>query len=187
MSRGKLTGIGSTVVAVITALAVWWLNDGPGASEEPPPVPETSATAEAEPAPTLTPTPSPTEAEPTASDAPSPSYSPTTSPTTQAPDDMPATDPDSGLPYVALGDLPPEAAQTVDLIDAGGPFPYDKDGSTFGNYEGLLPDRPDGYYSEYTVETPGSDDRGARRIVAGSEGELYWTEDHYESFERIWR
>jgi len=185
MSRGKLTGIGSTVVAVITALAVWWLNDGPGASEEPPPAPETSATAEAEPTPTSTPTPTPTE-DPTGatgSDTPSPSYSQTT----QAPDDMPATDPDSGLPYVALGDLPPEAAQTVDLIDSGGPFPYDKDGSTFGNYEGLLPDRPDGYYSEYTVETPGSDDRGARRIVAGSEGELYWTEDHYESFERIWR
>jgi ribonuclease T1 len=167
MSRAKLTGIGSTVVAVITALAVWWLNDGPGASDEPPPASETSATAEAEPTPTPTPTPTPSP--------------------TQAPDDMPATDPDSGLPYVALGDLPPEAAQTVDLIDAGGPFPYDKDGSTFGNYEGLLPDRPDGYYSEYTVETPGSDDRGARRIVAGSEGELYWTEDHYESFERIWR
>lgn len=167
MSRAKLTGIGSTVVAVITALAVWWLNGGPGASDEPPPASETSATAEAEPTPTPTPTPTPSP--------------------TQAPDDMPATDPDSGLSYVALGDLPPEAAQTVDLIDAGGPFPYEKDGSTFGNYEGLLPDRPDGYYSEYTVETPGSDDRGARRIVAGSQGELYWTEDHYESFERIWR
>lgn len=186
MSRGKLTGIGSTVVAVITALAVWWLNDGPGASEEPPPAPETSATAEAEPTPTPTPTPS-TGEEPTASSIPSESPSPSYTETTQAPDDMPATDPDSGLPYVALDDLPPEAAQTVDLIDAGGPFPYDKDGSTFGNYEGLLPDRHDGYYSEYTVETPGSDDRGARRIVAGSEGELYWTEDHYESFERIWR
>ncbi|KAA1429463.1 ribonuclease N1 [Nocardioides antri] len=108
---------------------------------------------------------------------PAPSYS------TSAPE----IDETSGLPYVALEDLPPEAADTVALIDAGGPFPYEKDGSTFGNYEGLLPDHEDGYYREYTVETPGSPDRGARRIVGGAEGELYWTEDHYESFEVIWR
>ena len=93
----------------------------------------------------------------------------------------------SGLPYVALDDLPPEAADVVALIDQGGPFPYNQDGSTFGNFEGLLPDREDGYYREYTVETPGSEDRGARRIVGGAEGELYWTEDHYESFEVIRR
>jgi ribonuclease T1 len=97
-------------------------------------------------------------------------------------------DPDSGLPYVDLADLPVEAADTVDLIDAGGPFPYPaKDGSTFGNFEGRLPDEPRGYYAEYTVPTPGEDDRGARRIVAGEEDELYWTEDHYASFERIRR
>lgn len=96
---------------------------------------------------------------------------------------LPKVDPTSGLPYVALADLPPEAAETVALIDAGGPFPYEKDGATFGNREGLLPDRPNGYYREYTVETPGSPDRGARRIVAGEDGELYWTDDHYDSFE----
>ena len=94
----------------------------------------------------------------------------------------PATD---GLPVVALSDLPPEAQDTVDLIDAGGPYPYDEDDGVFGNFEGLLPARPSGYYREYTVETPGSGDRGARRIVAGSSGELYWTGDHYQSFERI--
>ncbi|TIC88921.1 ribonuclease [Nocardioides sp. GY 10113] len=94
-----------------------------------------------------------------------------------------AVDPESGLPVVALADLPPEAAETLALIDAGGPFPYpDSDGSRFGNYEGILPERDDGYYAEYTVETPGSPDRGARRIVAGDGGELYWTEDHYASF-----
>jgi len=93
-----------------------------------------------------------------------------------------------GIAYVDLADLPPEAAETVALIDAGGPFPYPgKDGSAFGNFEGLLPDRPRGYYREYTVETPGLDHRGARRIVAGDGGELYWTEDHYASFERIRR
>lgn len=97
------------------------------------------------------------------------------------------TDPESGLPLVALADLPPEAAETVELIDAGGPYPYDEDDGVFGNFEELLPDRERGYYREYTVETPGLDHRGARRIVAGSAGELYWTSDHYQSFERITR
>jgi ribonuclease T1 len=99
----------------------------------------------------------------------------------------PGTDEASGLSVVQLDDLPPEAAGTVELIDAGGPFPEDEDGGTFGNREELLPDRPQGYYTEYTVPTPGSDDRGARRIVAGQDGELYWTGDHYASFERIVR
>jgi ribonuclease T1 len=89
------------------------------------------------------------------------------------------------LPRVALTELPPEAAQTVALVDAGGPFPYDRDGIVFENREGLLPDEPSGYYHEYTVPTPGASDRGARRIIVGSNGELYWTDDHYRSFERI--
>lgn len=93
----------------------------------------------------------------------------------------------SGLSIVVLDDLPPEAAETVELIDDGGPFPYDQDGAVFQNREGLLPDEPRGYYHEYTVATPGSPDRGARRIVAGEGGELYWTADHYGSFERMER
>ena len=106
----------------------------------------------------------------------------TSAPRTSAPADS------SGLPTVDLADLPPEAAETVALIDAGGPFPYPgKDGSTFGNFERLLPARARGYYAEYTVPTPGAETRGARRIIAGDGGELYWTEDHYESFERIRR
>lgn len=113
--------------------------------------------------------------------------SPASDPASDPADEAPLTDEVSGLRYVALADLPAEAADTIALVDGGGPFPYEQDGSTFGNDEGLLPDRPDGYYREYTVETPGSDDRGARRIVGGAEGELYWTEDHYESFEVIWR
>ena len=92
---------------------------------------------------------------------------------------------DDGLPVVALDDLPPEAAATVELIDAGGPFPHEQDDETFFNREGLLPEAPAGHYREYTVETPGSDDRGARRIVAGRDGALYWTSDHYASFSRI--
>lgn len=93
-----------------------------------------------------------------------------------------------GIPYVDLADLPVEAAEVMDDIDAGGPFAHPgKDGSTFGNREGLLPDRAYGYYAEYTVPTPGEDDRGARRIIGGDGGERYWTADHYESFERIRR
>jgi ribonuclease T1 len=98
-----------------------------------------------------------------------------------------AADPIDEAGAVALADLPPEAADTVELIDRGGPFPYDGDGAPFGNREGLLPDRGYRYYREYTVVTPGSDDRGARRIVAGAGGELYWTDDHYASFVRIRR
>ncbi|MEI7058025.1 ribonuclease domain-containing protein [Nocardioides sp. CCNWLW239] len=96
------------------------------------------------------------------------------------------TDPESGLAWIAESDLPPEGVETLELIDAGGPFPYPgKDGSTFGNREGILPEEPSGYYAEYTVPTPGSEDRGARRIVTGDGGEFYYTEDHYESFSRI--
>ncbi|MQA09462.1 MAG: ribonuclease [Pseudonocardiaceae bacterium] len=88
----------------------------------------------------------------------------------------------SGFDQVALSSLPPEASDTVDLIKAGGPYPYPQDGTVFENREGLLPDCEEGYYHEYTVETPGSPDRGARRIVTGSDGEYFYTEDHYESF-----
>lgn len=88
----------------------------------------------------------------------------------------------SGFATVALSELPPEAAETVRLIEQGGPYPYPQDGGVFHNREGLLPDCEDGYYREYTVETPGSDDRGARRFVVGSGGEYLYTADHYESF-----
>ncbi len=98
-----------------------------------------------------------------------------------------SVDPLTGLTWVSLDTLPPEAADTIDAIDAGGPFGYDQDGATFENREGILPDRPAGTYTEYTVITPGSPDRGARRIVAGDPGELFWTADHYDSFERIIR
>ncbi len=86
---------------------------------------------------------------------------------------------------IPLEKLPPEARETVALIKAGGPFPYQRDGSVFHNREGLLPKRSRGYYREYTVKTPGAKDRGARRIVAGRSGEFYYTEDHYRSFRRI--
>jgi len=83
--------------------------------------------------------------------------------------------------------LPPEAVATLEAIESGGPFPYDRDGSTFQNRERRLPERPRGYYREYTVETPGSPDRGARRIVSGGDPPevYYYTDDHYRSFRRV--
>jgi ribonuclease T1 len=89
------------------------------------------------------------------------------------------------LDVVRLGELPPEARQTLMLIREGGPFPHARDGVVFGNYERRLPARPRGYYREYTVRTPGRSDRGPRRIVAGNSGEYFYTGDHYRSFRRI--
>ena len=86
---------------------------------------------------------------------------------------------------VSAAQLPAEARTTIALIRKGGPFPYAKDGAIFGNREGQLPKEKRGYYKEYTVKTPGERTRGARRIVAGAGGELYYTEDHYSHFRRI--
>lgn len=94
---------------------------------------------------------------------------------------------DDKLPQIRFAELPSQTQETIRLIDRDGPFPYDRDGITFGNRERLLPIRADGYYREYTVITPGSSDRGARRIIAGRGGELYYTDDHYESFRRVVR
>lgn len=97
------------------------------------------------------------------------------------------------IPEIRAAELPPEARETLALIRRGGPFPYRKDGTVFGNFERRLPPQPRGYYREYTVRTPGARDRGPRRIVAGAgatgdvrtSGEYYYTPDHYRSFRRI--
>jgi ribonuclease T1 len=88
---------------------------------------------------------------------------------------------------VRLEALPPEARATLQRIEAGGPFPYARDGAVFTNRERELPMRERGYYREYTVKTPGLRDRGPRRIVAGRDGEYYYTDDHYRTFRRIIR
>jgi ribonuclease T1 len=86
---------------------------------------------------------------------------------------------------VAAAQLPPEARETIELIRRGGPYPYARDGVTFANRESRLPREKRGYYHEYTVKTPGERTRGARRIIAGKGGELYYTDDHYNHFRRI--
>ena len=103
---------------------------------------------------------------------------------------------------VGVSELPREAQQVYRLLLASGPFEYSKDGTVFANREGLLPREHNGYYREFTVETPGSSDRGARRLVTGgcgrqtstrpvratacsTENPIYYTDDHYESFRQV--
>ncbi|HET6299499.1 MAG TPA: ribonuclease domain-containing protein [Kribbella sp.] len=92
----------------------------------------------------------------------------------------------AALPSCTLSSLPSQARTTWNLIRSGGPFPYSQDGSVFQNREGLLPPKSSGYYHEYTVKTPGSSDRGARRLIGGgaltNPASLYYTADHYASF-----
>ena len=160
--------------------------------------PPADATARGEEA--LAPTTSPTESSPTALPSTATSVPPTATPTaTPVP---PTTTPTAtsipptatrgpparidGLPVITLDELPPEALETLARIESEGPFPFRQDGTTFQNRERLLPRQPTGYYREYTVITPGASTRGARRIVGGAQGELYYTDNHYSSFARIW-
>ena len=98
-------------------------------------------------------------------------------------------DPNEPLPPIAAADLPKEARITLERIRDRGPLPYERDGVPFGNFERMLPPKPRGYYHEYTVRTPGSRSRGARRIVCGGEkssvSDCYYSDDHYQSFKSI--
>lgn len=91
----------------------------------------------------------------------------------------------AGFAIIAKDELPREGQMTLELIKQGGPFNYRKDGTAFQNREKRLPVKPKGYYREFTVPTPGVAGRGARRIVAGSNGEFYYTDDHYRTFKLI--
>jgi ribonuclease T1 len=172
--RDRRTFAAALVVMVVVSVVIGWLRgaDGSGDAGEP----------------SATPTVVVTEGPPTGDEPPEgeDTESAPAFPTAVAPS-APVIDPESGLQVVDLVDLPPEAADTVALIDAGGPFPYDTDGVTFLNSDGYLPDREDGYYLLYTVDTPGSESRGPLRIVSGTGGEFYWTDDRFESFRRIER
>ncbi|MFE1953904.1 MULTISPECIES: ribonuclease [Streptomyces] len=112
-------------------------------------------------------------------------------PATVAAEAAPAPVSASVLSTAAVGDicysaLPSQAHDTLDLIEQGGPYPYEQDGTVFQNREGVLPQQTTGYYHEYTVITPGSDTRGARRIVTGERSqEDYYTADHYATFDLV--
>lgn len=106
----------------------------------------------------------------------------------QAKEAAPTTTP--ALAEISLSELPVQAQETHRLIQAGGPFPYAKDGVVFGNRERLLPRKQRGFYREYTVRTPGARTRGARRLICGGAPPTapevcYYTDDHYASFKRI--
>ena len=106
-------------------------------------------------------------------------------PTSGSGDSSRSSTPSSGLDTIAESALPAEGRETLALIRSDGPFPYDRDGITFQNREGILPSQQRGYYREYTVPTPGESDRGARRIIGGDAGDRYYTDDHYDSFRQI--
>jgi ribonuclease T1 len=113
----------------------------------------------------------------------SPSTSPSSSASAPAKGGAAVPGADSGLPVKALSTLPPQASDTWKLIEKGGPYPYPRnDDVVFENREKRLPGKKSGYYHEYTVKTPGSADRGARRLITGQAHELYYTGDHYASF-----
>jgi len=86
---------------------------------------------------------------------------------------------------ISAAQLPAQARTTLRAIKRGGPFAYQRDGVVFNNYEHALPERRRGYYHEYTVKTPGTHNRGTRRIISGATGEYFYTADHYQTFNRI--
>ena len=209
-NRGNTVSIGFALVALLFFLVLQWTNGDIGdllestnttplantgngtttpqvaieddedetpAAEVDDDTPAAQATSTREPAAT----PQPATAQARDQETPRATSQPT--PTANAPPAARASD----LPTIAYEDLPPEAHDTIELIDQNGPFPFSRDGVTFQNRERILPRQPAGYYREYTVITPGSSDRGARRIVAGEEGEMYYTDDHYDSFREILR
>jgi ribonuclease T1 len=91
----------------------------------------------------------------------------------------------SGIPVLTVTQLPAQAIATLRLIASGGPYPYTEDNTVYGNYSDALPRERYGYYHEFTVVTPGSATRGARRVVTGAGGEDYYTADHYVTFDWI--
>jgi ribonuclease T1 len=94
-------------------------------------------------------------------------------------------DPDRPAAEAGTSQLPAQARDTLALIDAGGPFPYHRDGAVFMNRERLLPRHERGFWREYTVPTPGESERGPRRLVVGEDGSAYYTADHYRSFRQV--
>ena len=89
------------------------------------------------------------------------------------------------LADISVNSMPQEARETLRLIEKGGPYPFDRDGIVFGNFEKRLPIKERGYYNEFTVKTPGVKHRAERRIVAGKSGEKFYSDDHYKTFKRI--
>lgn len=179
------------LLIVLVLAAVWWTisvdsgEEGSGSAASPTPT-AVSPAASRTPSAMATPVPSTSPTVPTPS-SPAPQDS--------GPDEQDRAEP-AGVDTRPWDDidacddavLPATMIPVVEDIWTGGPYDYpDRDGTRFGNYEGYLPDEDLGYYREFTVQTPGLDHRGARRIVTGGVQESdpdvwYYTQDHYESF-----
>ncbi len=110
--------------------------------------------------------------------SPRPSRSVTTKP-------VASIDPATGLGIIRESQLTAEARRTLTLIRRGEPYPYSRDGIVYNNYNRVLPQHPKGWYHEFTVPTPGESDRGARRLILGKDGALFYTADHYTTFRLI--
>lgn len=180
-SRGATTRSSAlawfALLALSFLLSACTLLPSPAPSAQPP-APRATGAAAARPNPA---NPAPTQSP--ATSAPQPTKPPRATSAPQ-PTAQPAQ-PLAGFGSATAEELPEQARQTLALIARGGPFPHRQDGAVFQNRERLLPRQPSGYYHEYTVETPGSDDRGARRIITGAAGEIFYTEDHYASFIQV--
>lgn len=178
---------GPTAAATMRTLATVATDEQSGDSA-PTVVATTATTPSSTDTPTAAPTAVPTTEPPTATaavataTATAPPATATAKPKATATSTAIASKAPPGMATITLDELPPEAMETIELIQRDGPFPFSKDGTTFQNRERLLPNKPRGYYREYTVITPGENDRGARRIIGGDDGELYYTADHYNSF-----
>ena len=174
------------VVALVAALiAVWVSQRGQSTPSAQPPI---AAPPIANPAPAPIANPAPTPRPPIANPAPTPRPPiANPAPAPRPPIASPAAPAAADLELSSIADADERAAvaAVAAAIDRGGPFAYRRDGVVFENREGRLPSRPRGYWHEYTVPTPGEDDRGARRLVAGAAAELFYSRDHYRSFRRI--
>ncbi|MFF2038938.1 ribonuclease domain-containing protein [Kitasatospora sp. NPDC058170] len=178
-SRNRLFAVVAVLLCALAAAAGYLLSDD--GSSHPKAAASAASTASATSPGSAAPKPSaprPSAPKPSAPGSSAPLPSPPAGTAAWVP-----TDP--ALADVCRTGLPGQALDTLGLIARGGPYPYRSDGIVFENRENRLPRKAAGYYHEYTVVTPGSNDRGTRRVVTGTAGEQYWTADHYASFQEI--
>ncbi|WP_380285047.1 ribonuclease domain-containing protein [Kitasatospora purpeofusca] len=178
-SKNRLWTVLAVLLCAIAAAVGYVASDGTGDGA---PKAAATATATATAPAAASGSPSAPKPSPPKSGAPKPS-APATPPAAGAATGWVPTDP--AMADVCRTTLPGQALDTLGLIAKGGPYPYRSDGIVFENRESRLPRKTSGYYHEFTVVTPGSGDRGARRVVTGDSGEQYWTADHYSTFEEI--
>ena len=184
---------------VLLLLLVWFFLPDTGNSATAP-VPTVSALQTVSPAQTPKPTAAPTPA-PTKAPTPAPTKAPTPAPTDAPSDEVPldedgsyTTKEDVALYIHTYGHLPPNFMTKKEAEAAGwSGGALDRvvpgmciGGDRFGNYEGLLPKAKGRQWTECDINTLGAKSRGPERIVFSNDGLIYYTPDHYESFELLY-